>query len=189
MPLYIYCVYRGSLTFHCQVSGHMKTRVLEPLCQEVEKDLRLSTHLHLQLDDRNPFKVCVCASGDTSCTSLHTHTHIHTHTHTHTHTHAHARAHPPTSHTLTHAHTQSHSHNCIHTHMPMHVHPLTHTHTHTHTQVGLHDLKHFIEVKPIRFFDRHIDIRGTIDMYMYKYMCMHVYTLWSIMYYDMVMSV
>ena len=126
MPLYIYCVYRGSLTFHCQVSGHMKTRVLEPLCQEVEKDLRLSTHLHLQLDDRNPFKVCVCASGDTSCTSLHTPTHTHTHTHTH------ARAHPPTSHTLTHAHTHSHSHNCIHTHMPMHVHPPTHTHTHTH---------------------------------------------------------
>ena len=40
-----------------QVSGHMKKCVLDPLCQEVEKDLRLSSHLHLQLDDRNPFKV------------------------------------------------------------------------------------------------------------------------------------
>ena len=35
----------------------MKKCVLEPLCRDVEKDLRLSSHLHLQLDDRNPFKV------------------------------------------------------------------------------------------------------------------------------------
>ena len=128
MPLYIYCVYRGSLTFHCQVSGHMKTRVLEPLCQEVEKDLRLSTHLHLQLDDRNPFKVCVCASGDTSCTSLHTPTHTHTHTHTHT------RAPIHLLHTLS----------PMHTHIPTHITAFTHTcpcmcthpHTHTHTHTG-----------------------------------------------------
>ena len=32
-------------------------RILDPLCHEVEKDLRLSIHLHLKLDDRNPFKV------------------------------------------------------------------------------------------------------------------------------------
>ena len=32
-------------------------------------------------------------------------------------------------------------------------------------QVGLHDLKHFVEVKRVRFFDRYIDIRG-------MYMCM-----------------
>lgn len=31
-------------------------------------------------------------------------------------------------------------------------------------QVGLHDLKHFMEVKPIRFFERHIDIRGTVNI-------------------------
>ena len=37
----------------------MRACILHPLCQEVEKDLRLSSHLHLQLDDRNPFKVCV----------------------------------------------------------------------------------------------------------------------------------
>lgn len=40
-----------------QVTGHMKKCILDPLCREVEKDLRLSSHLHLQLDDRNPFKV------------------------------------------------------------------------------------------------------------------------------------
>lgn len=28
-------------------------------------------------------------------------------------------------------------------------------------KVGLRDLKHFMEVKPIRFFDRSIDIKGT----------------------------
>jgi len=28
-----------------------------PLCQAIETDLRLAIHLHLQLDDRNPFKV------------------------------------------------------------------------------------------------------------------------------------
>ncbi|CAI8002431.1 WASH complex subunit 4 [Geodia barretti] len=74
--------------FDKEVSGHMKRCVLEPLCQDVEKDLRLSSHLHLQLDDRNPFKV------------------------------------------------------------------------------GLHDLKHFMEVKPIRFFDRHIDIRAHVTHYL-----------------------
>ena len=32
-------------------------RILDPLCKAVEEDLRLSIHLHLKLDDRNPFKV------------------------------------------------------------------------------------------------------------------------------------
>ncbi len=37
----------------------------------------------------------------------------------------------------------------------------TRTYTHTYIiQVGLHDLKHFMDVKPIRFFDRAIDIKG-----------------------------
>ena len=40
----------------------MKTCVLDPLCQDIEKDLRLSSHLHLQLDDRNPFKVHIEAA-------------------------------------------------------------------------------------------------------------------------------
>ncbi|CAG2065030.1 unnamed protein product [Timema podura] len=30
--------------------------VLKPLCQEVETNLRLHVHSHLQLDDRNPFR-------------------------------------------------------------------------------------------------------------------------------------
>ena len=31
--------------------------LLDPLCREIETDLRLQIHLHLQLDDRNPFKI------------------------------------------------------------------------------------------------------------------------------------
>ncbi|KAM9807729.1 WASH complex subunit 4 [Neosynchiropus ocellatus] len=31
--------------------------LLDKLCKEIEKDLRLSVHTHLKLDDRNPFKV------------------------------------------------------------------------------------------------------------------------------------
>ncbi|XP_051918259.1 WASH complex subunit 4 [Hippocampus zosterae] len=31
--------------------------LLDTLCKEIEKDLRLSVHTHLKLDDRNPFKV------------------------------------------------------------------------------------------------------------------------------------
>ena len=33
--------------------------MLEPLCRAIETDLRLHIHMHLQLDDRNPFKVGV----------------------------------------------------------------------------------------------------------------------------------
>lgn len=31
--------------------------MLDKLCKEIEKDLRLSVHTHLKLDDRNPFRV------------------------------------------------------------------------------------------------------------------------------------
>ena len=31
--------------------------LLEPLCRDIETDLRLHIHKHLQLQDRNPFKV------------------------------------------------------------------------------------------------------------------------------------
>jgi len=31
--------------------------LLETLCREVETDLRLHIHMHLQLDSRNPFRV------------------------------------------------------------------------------------------------------------------------------------
>ena len=65
----------------------MKEKILDPLCQEVEKDLRLSSHLHLQLDDRNPFKVTmdteVRVAKDASiyiymytCTCIYTHTYM-----------------------------------------------------------------------------------------------------------------
>ncbi len=43
-----------------EVDRYMKERILDPLCRDVEEDLRLGSHLHLQLDDRNPFRVCVC---------------------------------------------------------------------------------------------------------------------------------
>ncbi len=33
--------------------------LLQPLCRAIETDLRLHIHMHLQLDDRNPFKVGV----------------------------------------------------------------------------------------------------------------------------------
>ena len=46
--------------FDEEVEGYLKEKVLDPLCRAVEEDLRLSSHLHLQLDDRNPDKVCVC---------------------------------------------------------------------------------------------------------------------------------
>ena len=31
--------------------------LLEPLCRDIETDLRLHIHMHLQLAERNPFKV------------------------------------------------------------------------------------------------------------------------------------
>ncbi|XP_052261533.1 WASH complex subunit 4-like isoform X2 [Dreissena polymorpha] len=40
-----------------EVYKHVKEQLLAPLCQAIETDLRLHIHLHLQLDDRNPFKV------------------------------------------------------------------------------------------------------------------------------------
>ena len=45
--------------FDQEVEGYLKDKVLDPLCRAVEEDLRLSSHLHLQLDDRNPYKVCI----------------------------------------------------------------------------------------------------------------------------------
>uniref|UniRef100_A0A8B9HR92 WASH complex subunit 4 n=1 Tax=Astyanax mexicanus TaxID=7994 RepID=A0A8B9HR92_ASTMX len=37
--------------------GCAHAHLLDKLCKEIEKDLRLSVHTHLKLDDRNPFKV------------------------------------------------------------------------------------------------------------------------------------
>ena len=47
-------------SFEKEVDGYMKDKILDPLCRALEEDLRLSSHLHLQLDDRNPFKVHTC---------------------------------------------------------------------------------------------------------------------------------
>jgi WASH complex subunit 7 len=30
--------------------------ILKPLCRDIETDLRLHIHIHLRLDERNPFK-------------------------------------------------------------------------------------------------------------------------------------
>ena len=43
--------------FDKEVESNMKEYLLDPLCREIETDLRLQIHSHLQLDDRNPFKV------------------------------------------------------------------------------------------------------------------------------------
>lgn len=44
-------------SFEEEVDGYLKDKILDPLCLALEEDLRLSSHLHLKLDDRNPFKV------------------------------------------------------------------------------------------------------------------------------------
>ena len=43
--------------FEREVDAARKEKILNPLCLAVENDLRLSSHLHLKQDDRNPFKV------------------------------------------------------------------------------------------------------------------------------------
>ncbi|XP_053377942.1 WASH complex subunit 4-like isoform X3 [Mercenaria mercenaria] len=40
-----------------EIYNQIKENLLDPLCRGIETDLRLHIHLHLQLDDRNPFKV------------------------------------------------------------------------------------------------------------------------------------
>ncbi|XP_064632766.1 WASH complex subunit 4-like isoform X2 [Lineus longissimus] len=42
--------------FDKEINGQLKKHLLDPLCRDIETDLRLSIHAHLQLDDRNPFK-------------------------------------------------------------------------------------------------------------------------------------
>ena len=46
--------------FEDEIDGYLKEKILNPLCRTLEEDLRLSSHLHLKLDDRNPFKVGHC---------------------------------------------------------------------------------------------------------------------------------
>ncbi|XP_015749025.1 PREDICTED: WASH complex subunit 7-like isoform X2 [Acropora digitifera] len=44
-------------TFEKEISDTLHEHLLQPLCRDIETELRLHIHQHLQLDDRNPFKV------------------------------------------------------------------------------------------------------------------------------------
>ncbi|KAK1167172.1 WASH complex subunit 4-like [Acipenser oxyrinchus oxyrinchus] len=76
--------------YNLEIMDVFKEHLLDKLCKEIEKDLRLSVHTHLKLDDRNPFKV------------------------------------------------------------------------------GMKDLAHFFYLKPIRFFNRFIDIKAYVTHYLDK---------------------
>ncbi|KAJ7376536.1 WASH complex subunit 4 [Desmophyllum pertusum] len=43
--------------FEKEIGDTVHEHLLHPLCRDIETDLRLHIHQHLQLDDRNPFKV------------------------------------------------------------------------------------------------------------------------------------
>uniref|UniRef100_A0A8C5MSK7 WASH complex subunit 4 n=1 Tax=Leptobrachium leishanense TaxID=445787 RepID=A0A8C5MSK7_9ANUR len=73
-----------------EIMAVLTQHLLDKLCKEIEKDLRLSVHTHLQLDERNPFKV------------------------------------------------------------------------------GMKDLAYFFSLKPVRFFDRFIDIKAYVTHYLDK---------------------
>ncbi|KAI7811908.1 WASH complex subunit 4 [Triplophysa rosa] len=76
--------------YDTEIMEILNQHLLDKLCKEIEKDLRLSVHTHLKLDDRNPFKV------------------------------------------------------------------------------GMKDLAHFFSLKPIRFFNRFIDIKAYVTHYLDK---------------------
>ncbi|KXJ13474.1 WASH complex subunit 7 [Exaiptasia diaphana] len=82
LPTYLDDLYENA------VDAHRLHHFLQPLCRDIETDLRLHIHQHLQLDDRNPFKV------------------------------------------------------------------------------GMRDLSHFLKLRPIRFFDRFIDIKAYVTHYL-----------------------
>lgn len=44
-------------SFDKEICGYLNEQVLQPLCHDIETNLRLHVHSHLQLDDRNPFRV------------------------------------------------------------------------------------------------------------------------------------
>ncbi|KAK3730652.1 hypothetical protein QZH41_008272, partial [Actinostola sp. cb2023] len=44
-------------SFEKEIGDALTEHFLQPLCRDIETDLRLHIHQHLQLDDRNPFKV------------------------------------------------------------------------------------------------------------------------------------
>jgi WASH complex subunit 7 len=74
--------------FDKEICGYLNEQVLQPLCRDIETNLRLHVHSHLQLDDRNPFRV------------------------------------------------------------------------------GIMDFTPFLRLKPLRFFNRYIDIRGFVEHYL-----------------------
>ncbi len=42
--------------FEGEIGGMLRDIILDPLCKDIEMDLRLHAHSHLQLDERNPFR-------------------------------------------------------------------------------------------------------------------------------------
>ncbi|ESO99519.1 hypothetical protein LOTGIDRAFT_113446 [Lottia gigantea] len=76
--------------FDKEIMAFLNDNLIDPLCRYIETDLRLHIHQHLQLDDRNPFKV------------------------------------------------------------------------------GIKDLSHLLKIRPIRFFDRYINIRALVESYLSK---------------------
>ncbi|XP_069694005.1 WASH complex subunit 4 isoform X2 [Periplaneta americana] len=46
-------------SFDKEICGYLSDQILQPLCHDIETNLRLHVHSHLQLDDRNPFRVGV----------------------------------------------------------------------------------------------------------------------------------
>lgn len=44
-------------SYDTEIMEVFRQHLLDRLCKEIEKDLRLSVHTHLELDDRNPFRV------------------------------------------------------------------------------------------------------------------------------------
>ncbi|KAG8233309.1 hypothetical protein J437_LFUL013779 [Ladona fulva] len=50
LPIYFSNIYESHADFH-------RISILKPFCNDIETDLRLHVHSHLQLDDRNPFRV------------------------------------------------------------------------------------------------------------------------------------
>ncbi|XP_067134049.1 WASH complex subunit 4 isoform X3 [Centruroides vittatus] len=73
-----------------EIYNYLKEHLIDPLCRDIETDLRLHSHSHLQLDDRNPFNV------------------------------------------------------------------------------GLKNLSHLLTIKPIRFFDRYINVKAHVEHYLDK---------------------
>jgi len=45
------------------INSFLKPKIIEPLQRKIDEDLRLQTHLHLKVADKNPFRAGVCSFG------------------------------------------------------------------------------------------------------------------------------